>query len=225
MTPKKTNQTNLEKKTTLFFEYGIVLVLSFLLVAFEWGNNKTDDDIYTNLFGNDNSEIDIIPITRPEIEKPVVPIKPEEFIIIDNSEPEIDDGNIDWGSEIGASEGYELSFYDTRDEPEEPDFFVKVEKMPSYNGGTEADFQRHLQQLVKYPEEAQELGIQGKVIVKFIIDESGKLTHPEILQSADDLLSNAVLEALKKTDRWKAGEQRGRKVKVCFNIPVFFKLN
>lgn len=226
MTPKKSKQTNLENKRTVFFEYGIVLVLSFLLFAFEWGNELNEKDIYANLLQGEKIEEDFTEITRPEVEKPVVPVTPEVFLIIDDTEPDIEDINIDWGSEIGTNDGVDLTFYDNdEEEVEEPDFFVIVEKMPTYNGGTQADFQRHLQQLVKYPEEAQEMNIQGKVTIKFIVDETGTLVNPEIVQSADELLSNAVLTALKKTNKWKAGEQRGRKVRVCFNVPVFFKLN
>ncbi|MBN2487064.1 MAG: energy transducer TonB [Bacteroidales bacterium] len=225
MTTKKTNKTNLERKRLFFFEYGLLLILASLLVAFEWGNTKSDKDIYAGLIAGDDTEEMLIPITRTEAEKQVAPVKPEEFIIIDDSEPDITDIDIDWESEVGINEGIGLYIYEPEEEVADPDIFIRVEKMPSYRGGTEADFQKHLQQLVKYPMEAQEMGIQGKVTLKFVVNENGNITDPQIIQTANDLLSTAVMEALKKTDKWKPGEQRGRKVKVCFNVPVFFRLN
>lgn len=225
MVPKKSSRANLEKRRVVFFEYGIVLILAFLLFAFESGNTYKESDLYTDLRLGDNVEEEIIPLTMPKEQKPIVPIKPEEFIIIDNNDPEIDNIEIDWGSEIDINEGLELTFYETEEEESEPEIFVIVEKMPTYKGGTEADFQKHLQQLVKYPSEAQEMGIEGKVSLTFIVDETGTLTSPKVVQSAHELLSDAVLSALKKTDKWKAGEQRGRKVKVCFTVPIFFRLN
>jgi periplasmic protein TonB len=225
MIQKKSNKANLEKKRIFFFEYGVVLILAFLLFAFEKGNTFSDENLYANDISGENIVEELIPLTKQEVAKPAVPVRPEEFIIVDNSEPELEDIEIDWGSEIGLNENVDLTFYEPEEEAAESEIFVIVQKMPKYRGGTEADFQKHLQQLVKYPDEAQEMGIQGKVFLRFIVDENGQLTKPEIVQTAHELLSNAVLEALDKTERWKAGEQRGRKVKVCFTVPIFFRLD
>ena len=108
--------------------------------------------------------------------------------------------------------------------PDETPFII-VQNMPTYKGKDKSFFQKHLQTLVKYPAEAQDAGIGGKVYLQFVIDENGNIIREQIIKSPHPSLSEAVLAALEKTDTWKAGEQRGRKVKVSFTVPVFFKLN
>ncbi len=224
MITKKSVKANLEKKSTLFFQMGMVIALATLLVAFETGNTEIEAEIYSENTGVDINE-EIVQITRTEIKKPKPPIAPEEIIIIEDTEPEIDD-EFDFRSEIGINDGIILPEFDFEQEKnvEDPKIHVIVENMPQYHGGNESEFQKHVQGIVKYPETAADMGIQGRVIVSFVIDKNGKLTRPQILRSPDELLSNAVLAALKKTDTWKPGEQRARKVAVSFSIPVYFKL-
>jgi periplasmic protein TonB len=223
METKKSIRSNLERKRTLFFEYGLIVALAFSLLAFESGANK---EPATNFDYSANKEYvpeEMIEITRPEPPKVKPPVI-DDIIILDNSEPEFPQPDIDWGD---VKENTVIDFVPWEPEEErvkEPEIFIKVEKMPKYNGGDVNTFQRDLQKLVEYPQQAQELGIQGKVILQFVVDENGKLTNAKVVQSEDKLLSDAVMKALSKTKKWKAGEQRGRKVKVTFTIPVFFRL-
>ncbi len=225
MVQKKSAKSNLENKRSLFFEYGMAVALACMLLAFEWGTNE---QALKDLDFSGQEEFipeEVVIITKPEPPKPKPPIIPDEVIVIDDDDPIIDEPDIDWGQDIDADDAFDLTFWEETDEPDAgPEIFVRVEKMPSYKGGDQSKFQKELQQLVKYPLKAQELDIQGNVIVKFVVNEEGQLVDPEILRSADDLLTDAVLIALKKTGKWKAGEQRGRKVKVTFTVPVFFRL-
>lgn len=75
-----------------------------------------------------------------------------------------------------------------------------------------------------YPQIAIESGIQGDVIVEFVIDEKGELTRIKVLQSPDSSLSSEVIAVLKKSPRWKPGEHEGKKVKVKFVLPIRFKV-
>lgn len=224
METKKSNRSNLERKRTLFFEYGLMVALAFSLLAFESGSNK---EPATNIDYSANTEYvpeEMVEITRPEPQKVKPPVI-EDIIILDNGQPDFPLPEIDWGD---VKENTVIDFVPwepAEEKAEELKIFVRVEKMPSYNGGDVNTFQKDLQHLVEYPQQAQELGIQGKVILQFVIDENGKLTNVKVVQSEDKLLSDAVMKALSKTKKWKAGEQRGRKVKVSFTIPVFFRLN
>ena len=96
--------------------------------------------------------------------------------------------------------------------------------MPTYKKGDKSAFQQHLQKLVRYPVEALEANIQGKVFIQFIVDENGNIIREKIIKSPHPSLSEAVLIALKKTSKWQPGEQWGKKVKVTFTIPVNFVL-
>lgn len=224
MTPKKNEKSNLEKKSVLFFQMGLVVALASLLVAFESGHSQLETTIISELPGEYDVPEDVI-ITRakqPEIKPPATPV---ELLVIEDDEPLIDEGNFDFTAETTGDEIFNFTPFDIEDEVTVDDLpFVKVEKMPEYMGGDQNKFQKHLQQLVVYPEQAVEMGIEGRVFVNFVVDKNGKLTQANIVRSPDELLSSAVMDAIKKTKDWKPGEQRKRKVAVQFTVPVFFKL-
>lgn len=103
--------------------------------------------------------------------------------------------------------------------------FCMVENMPQFQGGDLAKFQQYIQSNIKYPKEAQEQGIFGKVFVQFNIDEKGKLIDIKIVRGVDPLLDNEVIKALKSSPDWTPGKQRGRPVTVSFTMPVYFMLD
>ncbi len=98
-----------------------------------------------------------------------------------------------------------------------------AEKMPEFPGG-EKKMLEFVQQELKYPEAAREQGIVGKVYVRFVIDENGDISQPEILKSADKLFNEPTLHVIKRMPKWTPGEDKGKKVKVYVVIPVSFKL-
>ncbi len=225
MLNKKADRSNLERKRFLFFEIGIVTVLAILLIAFESGSRYLSDSGVADLSAlTDPGDVEMIPITR-EITKVKPPRVPEVIIIVDEEEPIIDDFEIDWSVETNSSEAME--YYEFEDETEEIDVvdFFALQDPPSYHGGSQNEFQKHLQKLVKYPLAAQNAGISGKVIVQFIVDENGKVTGIKVIKSPHPSLSEAVKMAFAKTDRWTPGNQQGRKVQVAYTMPVFFQLN
>lgn len=223
MTPKKTKRTNLENKRTLFFEYGAVLVLAFLLAAFETGRPLNNDSGFKPIGeGKDIDEI-LIDVTRSEKSIPKPPVVPFELIIVDDPEIIIDEPEIADVEKTPAS-NYKPWEFTTKSETAEPDSFVIVEEMPKYRKGTVVNFQKHVQELVDYPQNAIDLGIEGTVYLQFTVNEKGVLTNPTIVRSPDNMLSNSVLQAVKQTEKWIPGKQRKIPVKVSFTIPVKFTL-
>ncbi len=110
----------------------------------------------------------------------------------------------------------------TKIEQDKPVFFV-VEEMPQFPGGEEALMQ-YLASNIKYPKIAHENGIQGKVFVQFIIDETGKVTEPKILRGVDPSLDQEALRVISGMPDWKPGKQRNRNVKVNYTLPIYFSL-
>ncbi len=102
---------------------------------------------------------------------------------------------------------------------DEPDrVFTVVEQQPVLIGGIAA-----LQSAAEYPEFARRAGIEGRVIVQFVVDERGNVVTPVVVRSPNDLLSQAALEAVGRVS-FEPGQQRGRPVKVQFTVPVTFRL-
>lgn len=111
---------------------------------------------------------------------------------------------------------------DVGDEP-----FVVVENMPRFQGGDLEKFHAWVSTQIgnNYPSDAKRRGIQGTVIASFVIDKTGALTQIEILASPDPILSNSVIEVLKRSPRWTPGRQGRQNANVRMNIPVQFMLN
>lgn len=100
------------------------------------------------------------------------------------------------------------------------DFFVAVEDHPELIGGLRA-----LQAQINYPEEARRAGIEGQVIVQFIVNENGNVEDAEVIRGVHPLLDEAALEGVRQHAEFRPGKQRGRPVRVQFSLPVVFRLN
>jgi TonB family protein len=103
--------------------------------------------------------------------------------------------------------------------------FTTVDVMPVFQDDTtHMALMQWVGKNMTYPNEAVMNGIQGKVIVKFIIDENGNVTDPEIVRGVDTLLDQAALDVISKCPQWSPGLQDGKPVKVSFTLPVNFAL-
>lgn len=101
--------------------------------------------------------------------------------------------------------------------------FEVVEQQPSFPGGTAALMQ-YLSSNIKYPVVAQENGVQGRVVVGFIVDKDGSITNVNVLRGVDPSLDREAERVVKSMPKWVPGKQNGQAVKVKFNVPVTFKL-
>ncbi len=99
-----------------------------------------------------------------------------------------------------------------------PDIFQVAEVQPQLVGGLAA-----LQARVVYPQEARDAGIEGQVVVQFVVNEQGRVQDAVVLRSPDEMLSRAALEAVNGSE-FVPGRQRGEPVKVRFAVPVTFRL-
>lgn len=95
---------------------------------------------------------------------------------------------------------------------------VDVMPQPGYN------LSAFLGDNIVYPQYAKAKGIEGRVLVKFVVDEQGAVIHPEVIRSPDTSLSNEALRVINKLDKWKPGELKGQKVSVYYTLPIVFKL-
>ncbi len=98
-----------------------------------------------------------------------------------------------------------------------------VEKMPEYPGGDEKMLE-YLSTNITYPKEAKENGTQGRVYIQFIVEKDGNITHAKVLRGIGDGCDEESLRVVKEMPKWTPGEQRGKFVRVKFNLPIIFKL-
>ncbi|QIU94243.1 M56 family metallopeptidase [Bacteroides faecium] len=101
--------------------------------------------------------------------------------------------------------------------------FEVVEEMPGFPGGQGALMQ-YLARNVKYPVEAQTKGIQGRVIVSFIVRKDGNISDIKVIRSVDPYLDKEAARVIAAMPKWKPGKQRGETVNVRFTVPVAFRL-
>ena len=106
------------------------------------------------------------------------------------------------------------------------DVFTAVEIMPVFgNDTTGAALMKWVGENIAYPEKAKKDGIQGKVIIKFIVDEAGNVQNPVVVRGVNPLLDEAAIEVIRKCPQWSAGMQGGVPVKVYYHLPINFALN
>lgn len=108
--------------------------------------------------------------------------------------------------------------------PDDDNVFDVVEQMPSFPGGMEAmmDFLRNN---VKYPEGAYKQGIQGRVLVQFVVDKTGKVRDAKVVRNVDELLDAEALRVIQAMPQWIPGKQNGKVVNVKYTIPLSFRLS
>lgn len=99
-----------------------------------------------------------------------------------------------------------------------------VEQMPQYPGEM-AKMMQYISENIKYLETAKANGVEGRVIVNFIVDTEGNITSPKILHSIDSELDAEALRVVASMPKWTPGMQNGKKVNVKFTIPVSFRIN
>ena len=112
----------------------------------------------------------------------------------------------------------------TNDSIPEDVIFEVVEVSPEFTDGGMDGLIKYLSKNLKYPVEAQKAGIQGRVVVKFVVDKDGSIIQPQIARGIDPALDKEAIRVISAMPKWKPGTQRGKAVKARFTVPVMFKL-
>lgn len=101
--------------------------------------------------------------------------------------------------------------------------FDVVEQMPSFPGGDGA-LTKYLSENIKYPVVAQENGVQGRVVVSFVVEKDGSITDVKVARSVDPSLDREATRVVRSMPHWIPGKQNGSAVRVKYNVPVSFRL-
>ena len=109
------------------------------------------------------------------------------------------------------------------EKPKEEEIFVAVEQPAEFPGG-QAALMKWLSNNIRYPEAAQQNDIQGRVVVKFVVEKDGTVGHAEIARGVDKDLDREALRVVNKMPKWQPGKNNGVAVRSYFNLPVTFRL-
>lgn len=107
--------------------------------------------------------------------------------------------------------------------PKEDEIFVAVEQQAEFPGGMAA-LMKWLSNNIRYPEAAQQNDVQGRVIVKFVVEKDGSVSQAQIVKGVDKDLDKEALRVVNKMPKWQAGKNNGVAVRSYFTLPVSFKL-
>lgn len=102
--------------------------------------------------------------------------------------------------------------------------FASIEVKPTFNGGDANSFAKWVSENIKYPESAKEKGIEGRVLLGFVVDKEGKVSDVKVLRGIDSELDAEAVRVVSNSPKWTPGQQNGQDVKVTYTFPVVFKL-
>ena len=109
-------------------------------------------------------------------------------------------------------------------EEEIQEIFVAVENQPEFPGG-EAALYQYLEKNINYPEMARQQNITGRVFVTFVVERDGSIANPRVLREIGGGCGDEAVRVVKGMPKWKPGKQRGKTVRVQYNLPVLFQLD
>lgn len=232
MRTKKNPQADLNKKSTFYFSIGLFLVLFISWQAIEYKNY--DDDGYGYIALNvDDDDDEEIPITEQLKTPPPPPPPPApEIIEVVEDEEEIEETIIESTETDQEEIVEEVEVVEEELDMDVP--FAIIEDVPLYPGCErvpksqrrscfQEQIQKHINRNFRYPEIAQEMGIQGRVFIQFTIGKDGSISGIRT-RGPDKNLEKEAARIIGKLPKMTPGKQRGRPVRVPFSIPIIFKL-
>ena len=101
--------------------------------------------------------------------------------------------------------------------------FTFVEQMPAFPGGEQAMY-KYIKETLRYPEEAMDEGLEGRVYIKFIVSETGEIKDVMPAKPAEKSLQDEAIRIISSMPNWTPGKQNGRAVSVYFTLPISFKI-
>ena len=235
MQPKKNENADLRRNSSLYFVIGLSLILLISWKAIEW---RTYEKVYAyealNVEDEDDEEIPITEqLKTPPPPPPPPPPAPEVIEVVEDEE-EVEETVIE-STETDDDEIIEVEEVEIEEEFEDVDVpFAVIEDVPIFPGCEsvakserrncfQEQMNKHIRKNFRYPEIAQEMGIQGRVYVNFIIAKDGSISNVR-MRGPDKNLEKEAQRIISKLPTMTPGKQRGRPVRVPFSIPITFRL-
>lgn len=230
---KKNPKADIGRNSGLYFVIGLALVMALVYGALEWKtyDKANDYDISMNVDDDLDEEV---PMTE-QIKTPPPPPPPAapEVIEVVEDEEEVEETVIESTETSQEEEIIEVEDVAVDEMEEDVDVpFAVIEDVPVFPGcEKESDkracfnkmMQKHISKNFRYPEIAQEMGVQGRVNIMFVIQKDGSIGNVR-MRGPDKNLEKEAARIIGKLPKMTPGKQRGRAVRVPFSIPITFKL-
>ncbi len=230
---KKNPKADLTTNSAFYFVIGLFAVLLFIFVALEWKSYEGGNEYDISMNVDDDLDEEV-PMTE-QIKTPPPPPPPAapEVIEVVEDEEEIEETVIESTESNEEEEVMEVDDVEVDEIDEDIDVpFAVIENVPVFPGCEKESnkracfnkmMQKHISKNFRYPEIAQEMGVQGRVNIMFVIQKDGSIGNVR-MRGPDKNLEKEAARIIAKLPRMTPGKQRGRAVRVPFSIPITFKL-
>ncbi|MBQ3738358.1 MAG: TonB family protein [Bacteroidales bacterium] len=225
MEEKKSPKANLENKKLLFTQIGLIISLLLAWMVFEF-KSYDKREIDTSLLSREIAvDEEMVEITKQDEPKPQPMEMPKQTTQLEIVQDDVEVEDININAEIEQNEVVEEYVAPEIEEEEvvEQEIFQIVEEMPAFPGG-EQKLMEYVGKNIKYPQIARESGIQGRVFVGFVVEPDGSVSNVKLLRGIGGGCDEEAMRVIKSMPKWKPGKQRGKAVRVSYQIPVMFRL-
>ncbi len=224
---KKNPKADLENRRGLYLEIGLVVILVAALVAFNLKSYDSEEKVQFERQASEEQEEIIIQTQQEELPPPPPPEQPEvttEFEVVEDDK-EVKNELVVNAEVTEETKNIEITpvKIEEEEEEEEQQIFTVVENDPEFPGGMEALY-KYLAQNIKYPQLARDNNITGRVYVTFVVERDGSITGCKVLRDIGGGCGAEAVRVVKSMPKWTPGKQRGKAVRVQFNLPVNFNL-
>ena len=225
MEEKKSPKANLENKKLMFMQIGLIISLLIAWLAFEhksYDKREIDESLLNREVVLDE---EMVEITKQEEQKPQPMETPQQTTQLEIVDDDVETEDLNINAEVEQNEVIEeyVAPEVVEEEVVEQEIFQIVEEMPAFPGG-EAKLMEYVGKNIKYPQIARETGIQGRVFIGFVVEPDGSVSNVKLLRGIGGGCDEEAMRVVKSMPKWKPGKQRGKAVRVSYQIPVFFKL-
>ena len=225
MEEKKSPKANLENKKLMFMQIGMIISLLIAWLAFEhksYDKREIDESLLNREVVLDE---EMVEITKQEEQKPQPVEQPQQTTQLEIVDDDVETEDLNINAEVEQNEVIEeyVAPEVVEEEVVEQEIFQIVEEMPAFPGG-EGKLMEYFAKNIKYPQIARETGIQGRVFIGFVVEPDGSVSNVKLLRGIGGGCDEEAMRVVKSMPKWKPGKQRGKAVRVSYQIPVFFKL-
>lgn len=236
MEPKKNPKADLSKNTGLYFAVGLFAVMALTYFSFEHKTFEGGNEYDISMNVDDDLDEEVPMTEQLKTPPPPPPPAAPEIIEVVEDEEEVEETVIESTESNEEEEVMEVEDVEVAEEYEDVDVpFAVIENVPVFPGCENAGnqsakracfnkmMQKHISKNFRYPEIAQEMGVQGRVSVMFTIQKDGSIGNVR-MRGPDKNLEKEAARIIAKLPKMTPGKQRGRAVRVPFSIPITFKL-